>query len=72
LLTRDLAMELGYSAQERAGQLRCLARVLNAVRLRDADGARRHMERLVKGSSEYLAARSPELVTQKVRWGDPG
>ena len=40
--------------------------------LRDADGARRHMERLVKGSSEYLAARSPELVTQKVRWGDPG
>ena len=49
-----------------------LARVLNAVRLRYADGARRHMERLVKGSSEYLAARSPELVSQKVRWGDPG
>ncbi|WP_255265966.1 FadR/GntR family transcriptional regulator [Sphingopyxis terrae] len=72
LLTRDLAVELGYSAQERANQLRCLARVLNAVRLRDADGARRHMARLVTGSSAYLAARSPELVSQKVRWGDPG
>ena len=33
---------------------------------------RRHMARLVTGSSAYLAARSPELVSQKVRWGDPG
>lgn len=71
LLTRDLAMELGYSAQERSNQLRCLFRVLSAVRLRDAENARRHMERLVKGSSEYLANRSPDLVSQKISWGDP-
>lgn len=70
LLTRDMAVELGYSAQERANQLRCLARILNSVRLRNSDGARRHMERLVKGSSEYLADRSPELVAQKVQWGE--
>src|SRR3546814_18685837 len=57
LLTRDMAVELGYSAQERANQLRCLARILSAVRLCDSDAARRHMERLVKGSSEYLAER---------------
>src|SRR3546814_446750 len=70
LLTRDMAVELGYSAQERANQLRCLARILSAVRLCDSDAARRHMERLVKGSSEYLAERSPELVAQKVQWGE--
>ncbi len=70
LLTRDMVVELGYSAQERANQLRCLARILSAVRLCDSDAARRHMERLVKGSSEYLAERSPELVAQKVQWGE--
>src|SRR3546814_14452064 len=31
LLTRDMAVELGYSAQERANPLRCLARILSAV-----------------------------------------
>lgn len=71
LLTRNLAEGLGYSAQERENQTRCLMRVLSAVRLRDAAGARRHMERLVSGSSEYLASRSPELVAQRVRWSDP-
>lgn len=70
LLTRDLAIALGYSVQERANQLRCLMRVMNAVRVRDAENARRHMERLVKGSSAYLSRRSPALVRQKIRWGD--
>src|SRR3546814_21051714 len=65
-----MAVELGYSAQERANQLRCLARILSAVRLCDSDAARRHMERLVKGSSEYLAKRSPELVAPQVKWGE--
>lgn len=71
LLTRNLAEGLGYSSQERESQMRCLMRVLGAVRLKDAAGARRHMERLVRGSSEYLAERSPELVAQKVKWGNP-
>lgn len=69
LLTRKMSKSLGYSAQERATQLRCLARVLHAVRVRDAAGARRQMERLTAGSTRYLTQRSPDLVAQKVRWG---
>lgn len=70
LLTRNMSESLGYSAQERDAQLRCLGRVLHAVRLQDAAGARRQMERLIAGSSAYLAERSPAIVAQKVRWGD--
>jgi DNA-binding FadR family transcriptional regulator len=39
------------------------------VRKGDAEGARQAMARLVAGSASYLAQRSPELVSQKVRWG---
>lgn len=70
LLTRSMSETLGYSAQERAAQLRCLARVLHAVRMRDPAAARRQMERLTAGSTSYLAGRSPGLVAQKVRWGN--
>lgn len=70
LLTRSMSQGLGYSAQERAVQLRCLGRVLHAVRMRDPGAARRQMERLTAGSTRYLSARSPELVVQKVRWGN--
>lgn len=70
LLTRNMSESLGYSAQERETQLRCLTRVLQAVRLRDPAAARRQMERLTVGSSDYLAARSPVVIAQKVRWAD--
>lgn len=70
LLTRSMSVGLGYSVQERDAQLRCLGRVLHAVRMRDAVGARRQMERLIDGSTQYLAERSPDLLAQKVRWGD--
>jgi len=69
MLTREFSLSLGYSAQERAVQLRFLRRVLEAVRKGDAEGARQAMARLVAGSASYLAQRSPELVSQKVRWG---
>ena len=65
-----MSVGLGYSVQERDAQLRCLGRVLHAVRMRDAVGARRQMERLIDGSTRYLAERSPDLLAQKVRWGD--
>ncbi|MGX7952926.1 FadR/GntR family transcriptional regulator [Tsuneonella sp. HG249] len=68
LLTRNMSTSLGYSAQERAAQLRCLGRVLHAVRMRDAAGARAQMERLTAGSTRYLTERSPGIVAQKVRW----
>lgn len=68
LLTRSMSISLGYSAQERAAQLRCLDRVLHAVRMRDATAARGHIERLTFGSTRYLAERSPKIVAQKVRW----
>ena len=70
LLTRSMSVGLGYSAQERDTQLRCLGRVLHAVRMRDVAGARRQMDRLIAGSTQYLAERSPELLAQKVRWGN--
>jgi len=69
LLTREFSRSLGYSAQERAVQLRILRRVLEAVRTGDAQEARQAMARLVSGSANYLAERSPDLVSQKVRWG---
>ena len=69
MLTREFSLSLGYSAQERAVQLRFLRRVLEAVRKGDAEGARQAMARLVAGSASYLAERSPELVSQKVKWG---
>ncbi|MBU1756233.1 MAG: FCD domain-containing protein [Alphaproteobacteria bacterium] len=69
LLTREFSHSLGYSAQERAVQLRFLRRVLEAVRTGDSEAARNSMARLVSGSAAYLAERSPELVSQKVRWG---
>ena len=69
MLTREFSLSLGYSAQERAVQLRFLRRVLEAVRKGDAEGARQSMARLVAGSASYLAERSPELVSQKVKWG---
>jgi len=69
MLTRKFSLSLGYSAQERAVQLRFLRRVLEAVRKGDAEGARKSMARLVAGSASYLAERSPELVSQKVKWG---
>lgn len=69
MLTREFSLSLGYSAQERAVQLRFLRRVLEAVRTGDAEAARQAMARLVAGSASYLAERSPELVYQKVRWG---
>lgn len=68
MLTREFSLSLGYSAQERAVQLRFLRRVLEAVRKGDAEGARQAMARLVAGSTSYLAERSPELVSQKVKW----
>lgn len=68
LLTRSMSHVLGYSEQEREGQLRCLGGVLHAVRVRDAARARRHMERLTAGSTRYLTQRSPDVVAQKVRW----
>ena len=68
LLTRDLSRQLGYSEHERENQVRRLARVVHAVRLRDPVTARREMERLVEGSAEYLGRRSPDLMDQKVRW----
>ena len=43
--------------------------VFEAVRTGDAEAARQAMARLVAGSASYLAQRSPELVSQKVRWG---
>ena len=70
LLTRNMSENLGYSPQERDSQLRCLRRVLQAVRLRDAVGARKQIERLTAGSTKYLLQRSPDLLAQKVRWGD--
>lgn len=69
MLTREFSLSLGYSAQERAVQLRFLRRVLEAVRKGDTEGARQAMARLVAGSASYLAERSPELVSQKVKWG---
>lgn len=69
MLTREFSLSLGYSAQERAVQLRFLRRVFEAVRTGDAEAARQTMARLVAGSASYLAQRSPELVSQKVRWG---
>jgi GntR family transcriptional repressor for pyruvate dehydrogenase complex len=69
LLTREFSHSLGYSAQERGVQLHFLRRVLEAVRTGDAEAARHAMARLVAGSASYLAERSPELVSQKVRWG---
>ena len=69
MLTREFSLSLGYSAQERAVQLRFLRRVLEAVRKGDAEGARQAMARLVAGSASYLAERRPELVSQKVKWG---
>lgn len=69
LLTREFSCSLGYSAQERAVQLRFLHRVLEAVRTGDAQAARQAMTRLVSGSASYLAGRSPELVSQRIRWG---
>ena len=69
LLTREFSLSLGYSAQERAVQLRFLRRVLEAVRTGDAQRARQAMAGLVAGSAVYLAERSPELVSQKVRVG---
>ena len=68
MLTREFSLSLGYSAQERAVQLRFLRRILEAVRKGDAEGARQSMARLVVGSASYLAERSPELVSQKVKW----
>jgi GntR family transcriptional repressor for pyruvate dehydrogenase complex len=68
LLTRDLSRQLGYSEHERENQVRRLARVVHAVRLRDTATSRREMERLVEGSAEYLGRRSPDLMSQKVRW----
>lgn len=70
MLTRNMSVGLGYSTQERDTQLRCLGRVLQAVRMRDAAGARRQMDRLIAGSTQYLAERSPDLLLQKVRWGN--
>jgi DNA-binding FadR family transcriptional regulator len=49
--------------------LRILRRVLEAVRTGDAQEARQAMAHLVSGSANYLAERSPDLVSQKVRWG---
>jgi len=69
LLTREFSNSLGYSAQERAVQLRFLHRVLESVRTGDAEAARQAMGRLVSGSAGYLAERSPELVSQRVKWG---
>lgn len=70
LLTRNMSEGLGYSSEERATQLRCLERVLQAIRTRDSEAARRQMERLSVGSANYLSRRSPDLVRQKVRWED--
>ena len=70
LLTRNMSVDLGYSAQERDTQLRCLRRVLHAVRMSDPAGARRQMDRLIGGSTRYLMERSPDLLAQKVRWGN--
>src|SRR3546814_8230757 len=64
LITREFSHSLGYSAQERAVQLRFLRRVLEAVRTGDSEAARQAMARLVSGSASYLAERSPELVSQ--------
>jgi len=69
LITREFSHSLGYSAQEQAVQLRFLRRVLEAVRTGDSEAARQAMARLVSGSASYLAERSPELVSQRVRWG---
>lgn len=69
LLTREFSNALGYSAQERAVQLKFLRRVLESVRTGDSDAARQAMSRLVSGSASYLAERSPELVSQRVKWG---
>ena len=69
LLTREFSNSLGYSAQERAVQLRFLRSVLESVRTGDQAAARQAMSRLVSGSASYLAERSPELVSQRVKWG---
>ena len=69
LLTREFSDSLGYSADERAVQLRFLRRVLESVRTGDQEAARQAMGRLVSGSTSYLAERSPELVSQRVKWG---
>ena len=69
LLTREFSHSLGYSAQERAVQMKFLVRVLEAVRTGDSAAARQAMSRLVAGSAVYLSERSPELVSQRVRWG---
>ncbi|MGI9360073.1 MAG: FadR/GntR family transcriptional regulator [Parasphingorhabdus sp.] len=69
LLTREFSNSLGYSAQERAVQLRFLRSVLESVRTGDQAAARQAMSRLVSGSASYLAERSPELVCQRVKWG---
>src|SRR3546814_16988342 len=43
LITREFSHSLGYSAQERAVQLRFLRRVLEAVRTGDSEAARQAM-----------------------------
>src|SRR3546814_15865558 len=67
MLTREFSLSRGYSAQERAVQLRFLSRVLEAVRKVDAEGARQAMARLVAGSAPYLAPKSPDIGAQKGR-----
>jgi DNA-binding FadR family transcriptional regulator len=49
--------------------MKFLVRVLEAVRTGDSAAARQAMSRLVAGSAVYLSERSPELVSQRVRWG---
>ena len=61
--------ERAEKAQERAVQMKFLVRVLEAVRTGDSAAARQAMSRLVAGSAVYLSERSPELVSQRVRWG---
>ena len=68
LLTRNLSQQLGYSKHERETQIRCLSRVLHAVRMHDSESARQEMKKLVFGSVDYLATRSPGLVEQGIRW----
>ena len=52
LLTRNMSISLGYSAQERDTQLRCLGRVLHAVRMHDCDAE--HVRRCVRGTVHAL------------------
>ncbi len=68
LLTRNLSQQLGYSKCERETQIHSLTRVLHAIGMHDSESARQEMKKLVCGSADYLAIRSPGLVEQGIRW----